>query len=124
VTIRHYHADNGIFAAKEFISALEADGGQTISYCGVNAHHQNGHAEKKIRDLQDLARTMILHAQQRWPSAITANLWPYAIRMANDVSNIRERNNEGGVINAVILRIFSPKNPLSVTSKCLNHIFV
>ena len=30
---------------------------------------------------------MILHAQQRWASAITANIWPYAIKMANDISN-------------------------------------
>jgi hypothetical protein len=30
--------------------------GQTISYCAVN-YHQNGIAEKKIRDLQDLTYT-------------------------------------------------------------------
>ena len=48
---------------------------------------QNGHAEKKIRNLQDLTRTMLLHAQHRWPSAITANLWHFAIRMANDDSS-------------------------------------
>ena len=86
VKIKHYHADNGIFAEAEFATAVQEDG-QTISYCGVNAHHQNGRAEKKIRDLQDLARTMILHAQQRWSTAITVNLWPYAVRMANDVTN-------------------------------------
>jgi hypothetical protein len=86
VTIKHYHADNGIFAAAEFVRAIE-ESGQSITYCGVNAHHQNGRAEKKIRDLQDQARTMILHAQQRWPTAVTANLWPYAVRMANDISN-------------------------------------
>ena len=86
ISVNHYHADNGIFAEAEFIKALQADG-QTISYCAVNAHHQNGKAEKKIRDLQELARTMMLHAKQRWPKAITANLWPYAMRMANDVSN-------------------------------------
>jgi hypothetical protein len=31
---------------------------------------------------------MMLHAKQRWPKAITANLWPCAMRMANDVSNV------------------------------------
>mgnify|MGYP000653665129 FL=1 len=41
VTIRHYHADNGIFIENEFVKAVEADK-QTISYCAVNAHHQNG----------------------------------------------------------------------------------
>jgi hypothetical protein len=31
---------------------------------------------------------MMLHAKQRWPKAITANLWPRAMRMANEVSNV------------------------------------
>ena len=87
VRIGHYHADNGIFAEAEFLQSINGTPGQSISFCGVNAHHQNGRAEKKIRDLQDQARTMILHAQQRWPLAVTANLWPYAVRMANDVAN-------------------------------------
>lgn len=86
VTIKHYHADNGIFAEKAFVMAVQTKG-QTITYCAVNAHHQNGRAEKKIRDLQETARTMILHAKQRWPHVVTTNLWPYAIRMANDVAN-------------------------------------
>jgi hypothetical protein len=86
VTIQHYHADNGIFEAKDFQTAVANDG-QSISYCGVNAHHQNGRAEKKIRDLQELARTMMLHAQHRWPNAINTHLWSFAIKMANDISN-------------------------------------
>ena len=94
VKVKHYHADNGIFAEAEFAKAVEDDG-QTISYCGVNAHHQNGKAEKKIRDLQDLARTMILHAQQRWPTAVTVNLWPYAVRMANETMNTTPSIQEG-----------------------------
>jgi hypothetical protein len=28
-----------------------------------------------------------LHANKRWSKAISTNLWPYAIRMANDVLN-------------------------------------
>jgi hypothetical protein len=87
VTIKHYHADNHIFDSKAFVEEVRRCG-QSISYCAVNAHHQNGRAEKKIRDLQELARTMLLHARQRWPAAITTNLWPYALRMANDVSNL------------------------------------
>jgi hypothetical protein len=40
------------------------------------------------------ARAMLLFAQQRWPGAITPNLWPYALRMVNMVYNyipLRER---------------------------------
>jgi len=86
VQVKHYHADNGRFAEKMFTSDI-AQKGQTISFCGVNAHHQNGIAEKRIRDLSDTARTMLIHANRQWPEAISANLWPYAIRMANDVRN-------------------------------------
>ena len=86
VTVHHYHADNGIFATKAFMDEVQQRG-QTITFCAVNAHHQNGRAEKKIRDLQESARTMLAHAKQRWPEAIEANLWPFAIRYANDIAN-------------------------------------
>jgi hypothetical protein len=86
VTVRHYHADNGRFADNKFRQAV-ASRGQTLSFCGVNAHFQNGIAERRIRELQEHARTMLIHANKRWPSAITTNLWPYAVRMANDILN-------------------------------------
>ena len=59
VKILHYHADNGRFADNGFIQACK-DNNQGITYCGVNAHFQNGVAEKRIRDLQEQARTMLL----------------------------------------------------------------
>jgi hypothetical protein len=86
VKITHYHADNGRFADNAFREDLRRNN-QTISFCGVNAHWQNGVAEKRIRDLSENARTMLLHAQRRWPDAVTVNLWPYALRMANAVYN-------------------------------------
>ena len=57
------------------------------TYCGVNAHHQNGGAEKRIRDLQEQARKMLLHAECRWPKAIDTSLWTYALRLSNDITN-------------------------------------
>ena len=48
VTIMHYHADNGRFADKEFMDTI-ANKRHTVSFCGVNAHFQNGRAEKRIR---------------------------------------------------------------------------
>ena len=86
VTIQHYHADNGLFADNKFRNAIE-DSGQTLTFCGVNAHFQNGVAERRIRELQDQARTMLIHASTHWPNAINAHLWPYALRMANDIFN-------------------------------------
>jgi len=61
VHIKHYHADNGRFKNNLFTKIIE-DKGQTISFCGVGAHHQNGIAEKRIGDLQRRATTLLLHA--------------------------------------------------------------
>jgi GAG-pre-integrase domain len=94
VVVRHYQTDNGIFETDSFRRSIET-AGQTISYAGVNAHHQNGHAEGKIRDLQAMGRAMLLHAAHRWPAAVTANLWPYAVRMANDSINAAPQVDSG-----------------------------
>ena len=44
VKIWHYHADNGRFADTAFLEDVN-NKGQMISFCGVNAHFQNGIAE-------------------------------------------------------------------------------
>ena len=83
VTIRGYHADNGIFRANKWVESCRNQS-QSLTFAGVNAHHQNGIAERRIRTLQELTRAMLIHANKLWPEAIMANLWPYALRMAND----------------------------------------
>ena len=45
VKITHYHADNGCIADNAFITNCK-DQRQGLSYCGVNAHFQNGIAER------------------------------------------------------------------------------
>ena len=30
---------------------------------------------------------MLIYANSRWPESVTTNLWPYAIRMANEAIN-------------------------------------
>jgi hypothetical protein len=88
VMVRHYHADNCQFAENMWVKAVnEHQPQQTTSFCGVGAHHQNGIAKKKIRDIQENARTMMLHAAINWPMAMSVSLWPYAIRVAVDVMN-------------------------------------
>ena len=86
IIIEVYRADNGIFKDNTWVHACETHN-QTLRFAAVGAQHQNGHAERRIRELQDIARTMLIHANKRWPTAITTNLWPYAIRMANEVLN-------------------------------------
>ena len=94
VTIKHYHADNGRFADLQFMQDV-AKQGQEISFCGVNAHFQNGIAEKRIRDLQESARKQLLHAKARWPSAVELSLWPYALRSANHLRNTLPDDEDG-----------------------------
>ena len=86
IKVKAYHADNGIFRANAWRAACTKHG-QGLTFAGVNAHHANGIAEKRIRDLQDLTRTQLIHATRRWKQCITVNLWPYALLMANDVLN-------------------------------------
>jgi hypothetical protein len=69
VTIKHYHADNGRFADNAFMQSV-AESGQTISFCGVNAHFQNGIAEKRIRDLSEQARKQLLWNNSAVPTSV------------------------------------------------------
>ena len=86
VKIKRYHADNGHFACKGFREAV-SEAGQKITFCGVGAHHQNGIIENQIGLITRWARTSLLHAKRRWPSAITTLLWPYALKTAIDRYN-------------------------------------
>ena len=86
VRIENYHADNGIFKARMWTDAC-VKAGQGLTFAGVNAHHQNGVAERRIKEIQEMARTMLIHANSRWPDSVTTNLWPYAVRTANDAIN-------------------------------------
>ena len=87
VKITHYHCDNGRFADTAFIRSCE-ESRQKITFCGVNAHFQNGIAERAIRDLSESARKQLLHAKQRWPQAVSTALWPYALRSAAYLNNV------------------------------------
>ena len=86
VRILHYHCDNGRFADKAFVDDVRAVH-QTITFCSVGAHHQNGIAERHIRDITENTRTFLLHAAHRWPKAKAANLWPQTIKHVVNVRN-------------------------------------
>jgi hypothetical protein len=86
VTIKHYHADNGLFDTKIF-KKLVSEAGQTLSFCGVNAQHQNGKAKNRIKDITTGGRTSLLHAAYRWPKAIYASLWPSALKNYTKLQN-------------------------------------
>jgi hypothetical protein len=86
IRVERYHVDNGIFKARQWVENKK-EAGQGLIFAGVGAHHQKGITEKRIGGLQDLARTMMIHAHRRWPRCITAHIWSYAVINANNVLN-------------------------------------
>jgi hypothetical protein len=54
VHIHHYHCDNGRFYHNAFKESCE-NNLQRLTFCGVNAHFQNGIAERAIRDILESA---------------------------------------------------------------------
>jgi Reverse transcriptase (RNA-dependent DNA polymerase) len=86
VTVKAYHADNGIFKANKWMQSCR-NARQPLTFAGVNSHHENGIAERRIKEIQEGARTMLIQANRRWRSCINAHLWPYAVRMASEQVN-------------------------------------
>ena len=82
----YYYADNDIFVAKKWRDHCKQKK-QLFSFAGIGIHYQNGVTERKIRDLQNVARAIFFHVQKEWPGTIDKSLWPYALRIANDVTN-------------------------------------
>ncbi|KAI2506683.1 hypothetical protein MHU86_7784 [Fragilaria crotonensis] len=82
VVPQEYLADNSkIFTSAEFTKNLSTFA-QIMRFAGVGAHHHNGIAERNIRTIMAIARTMMLHAAIHWPSIADATLWPLAVNHA------------------------------------------
>jgi hypothetical protein len=79
--VKKYHADNGRFAENAFVNDVH-EKGQSITYCGVGSHHQNGIAERRIKTLGEDARTILAHGQHLWPEVVTKAFWPFAYKAA------------------------------------------
>jgi hypothetical protein len=58
ILVLNDHADNGRFVDNAWKDSLLEEN-QGITYCGVNAHWQNGIAERRIRDLKEQSQTML-----------------------------------------------------------------
>jgi hypothetical protein len=62
VKILHYHCDNGRFHDNAFQQVCH-DTRQQLTFCGVNAHFQNGIAKQAIHDLSESTQKQLLHAR-------------------------------------------------------------
>jgi hypothetical protein len=94
--IKGYHSDNGIFASAEFKEHCTSQG-QSLDFCGVGAHHQNGIAEHSIRTVSGLARANLIHLMLHWPTYCKVSLWPLAVNYAIWIYNRIPRTTLGGI---------------------------
>ena len=77
-----YMSDNAsAFTSKSFTDHLRIYR-QWNSFAGAGAHHHNGIAERSIRTIMAIARTMMLHSAIHWPDMADATLWPMAVSHA------------------------------------------
>jgi hypothetical protein len=76
---KHYQADNGRFADQEFLDDC-TNHNQSLTFCGVGAHHQNGIVEGKNKVLTQGARTLLLHGMRMWSNIINSMFWPFALK--------------------------------------------
>ena len=82
VVPQKYMSDNGrSFTAKQFTEHL-SNFFQVSKFAGVGAHHHNAQAERAIRTIMSIARTMMIHAGIHWPDVADSTLWPMAVKHA------------------------------------------
>ena len=93
-SIQSWHANNGRYAEEDFKEAFSS-ANQSITFCGVGAHHQNGIAEAAIKQSTLQARTCWLHARRYWPSMITTVLWLFTLLIITENHNLWHIDNDG-----------------------------
>ena len=81
VKVQKYWADNAPFGSAAFCNAITEEG-QTISFSGVGAHHQNAVAKRSIGTIMRWAKTILLHSFIHWPEQSDTKLWAFALDQA------------------------------------------
>ena len=112
VIIGSYHSDNGsCFTSAEYTRHLETFR-QTTTFASVGGHHHNGVAERAIRTITSMARTMMLHQGIHWPEMADPQLWPMAVKHAVHVYNHVPREDNGLSPYDIFTRTCSPTKRL------------
>lgn len=114
VGVQSYQADNGTFSSREYAEDLQ-NLRQHVRFAGVGAHHQNGIAERAIQTIMSMARTMMIHAQMRWPDTSDLSLWPMAVDYAVFIYNNTPNPTTGIAPIDVITRTRVPRTRLMDT---------
>ena len=93
-----------------FVSHIQQHN-QLLQFCGVNAHHKNGVAERSIRTVSDKGRVLLLHASMHWRDGIDSKLWPMAVTYAAYLHN-HLPNSQGIAPIDIFTGVQSPRHHL------------
>jgi hypothetical protein len=63
--VKHYHDNNGMFSAEEYRQEC-MDKGQSQSFSGVGAQHQNARAKHAIQTIMYIAHCFMVHSSLHW----------------------------------------------------------
>jgi hypothetical protein len=91
VVVQDYLTGSGAFNANTFVAHMK-ETHQKLRFCGTNAHHQNGVAERAIQTISNMAHAMILHSSIHWKNGCDSSLWPMAVSYAAHIHNNTPRN--------------------------------
>jgi hypothetical protein len=113
---KHYHANNGCFLDRGFHQDVD-DKGQSISFCGVGAHHQNGIIKNRNKQLTLGANMLLMHGMRHWPQIVDTMFWPFALKAMverliylhmDDNSNTPESIKFGVNLDSISVKNFHP----------------
>lgn len=105
INIKNIRADNVVYTAKCFKEACLKKQ-QSLTFCAVGAHWQNGIAERFIFSITQCACTILLQAMTHWPNVITEDMRPFAVCHAMTFHNASIRRDK----NASPYQLFTGEN--------------
>ncbi len=95
--VKHYHGNNGIFSTEEYCLECK-EKGQSQSFSGVGAQHQNAGAERAIQTIMFMAHSFMVHSSLHWTDRGLDDilLWPFAVKHVVWIYN-RVPNRQSGL---------------------------
>ena len=68
--IYYYHSDNRLFDTIFFKNSV-INTGYSLPFCSVNAQHQIGNVESKMKYATNFTRPSLIHTSHIWPKSFT-----------------------------------------------------
>ena len=121
--VKAYRADNGRFADKKWHDDCVANK-QSVTFCGVGNHRQNGVVEAKNKYLTLTARTLLLQGMRMWPEMISTYFWPFAVKAAAERHNKLHVDKDGNTPESKLYGIELEDIPVTTFHPLFCPVFV